>query len=82
MKKVLIVLILLLMLIGCGESSERSNINNKTTDERLVTIESTSEYAIEVDKKTRVMYVHYYRGGAVIMVDENGKPLRWEGKLK
>lgn len=82
MKKVLIVLILLLMLIGCGESSERLNISNKTTDKRLVTIESTSEYAIEIDKKTRVMYVHYYRGGAVIMVDENGKPLRWEGKLK
>lgn len=81
MKRVLIVLMLLLMLIGCGESSERPNIN-KTTNERLVTIETTSEYAIEVDKKTRVMYVHYYRGGAVIMVDENGKPLRWEGKLK
>ena len=82
MKKILIVLMLLLMLIGCGESSGRSNVSNKTTNERLVTIESTSEYAIEVDKKTKVMYVHYYRGGAVIMVDENGKPLRWEGKLK
>lgn len=82
MKKILIVLMLLLMLIGCGESPGKSNISNKTTDERLVIVESTSDYAIVVDKKTKVMYVHYYRGGAVIMVDENGKPLRWEGKLK
>jgi uncharacterized protein YcfL len=82
MKKILIVLILLLMLIGCGESSGRSNISNKTTDERLVIVESTSDYAIAVDKKTKVMYTHFYRGGATVMIDENGNPLLWEGELE
>ncbi len=81
MKKILIVLMLSLVFVGCGEPEE-PNIS-KTADKRLVTVETTSEYAIEVDKETKVMYVYHYRGGGMTyMVDENGRPLLWKGELE
>ena len=34
-----------------------------------------------VHKETRVMYITYYHGGTTVMLDEDGKPLIYEGEL-
>lgn len=87
MKKKLFCLLLLfilpvcLLFTGCS-----SKIENKQTEQHLmVCIDdfSIGGYGafILVHKETRVMYMTYYQGGTTVMLDEDGKPLIYEGEL-
>ena len=88
MKKLIAILMLAVMLVGCGASSESDAIDGeKSNQKRFVSVEKRSwAYEIMVDRETRVMYVvsdgSYNHGTFTVMVDENGKPLTWEGDLE
>lgn len=87
MKKLIVMLMLAVTLAGCGHSSE-SDIGDseKSNQDRFVLVEYALSYEIMVDRETRVMYVvsngAYNHGTFTVMVDENGKPLTWDGDLK
>lgn len=83
MKKMIIILLMAIMLAGCG-----TKIKDGTTEtqdvSRFVNIEQNSYgWKILVDKETGVMYAvsdgTYNRGIFTLLVDEEGKPLIWEG---
>ena len=87
MKKLIVMLMLVVTLVGCGNSSE-SDVRDgeKASQKRFVPIEIDWSYEIVVDRETRVMYAisngAYNHGTFTVMVDENGKPLIWEGDLE
>ena len=86
MKKLIVMLMLAVMLVGCGLSSESELDGDKSNVGRFVTVEKRVYYYIAVDRETKVMYTvsdgMYNRGTFTVMVDENGKPLTWEGDLE
>ena len=82
MKKIIILLLCLLSifsLCGCEE------VEYETTggSSMFVVVESTGSWYVVYHKETKVMYVvsngHYNLGTFTIMLDENGKPLLWQG---
>ena len=85
MKKLIAILMLAVMLVGCGSSSE-SDAGDGENQKRFVLVEHTWDYEIMVDSETKVMYVvsngSYNHGTFTLMVDENGKPLTWDGDLE
>ena len=87
MKKKLFCLLMILVLPVCllftGCSSD---IESKQTENHLmVCIDDfmIGGYGvfILVHKETRVMYLAYCKGGTTVMLDEDGKPLTYEGEL-
>lgn len=87
MKKFIVMLMLAVMLVGCGNSSESdARDGEKSNQKRFVPVEIDWSYEIVVDRETRVMYAisngTYNHGTFTVMVDENGKPLIWEGDLE
>ena len=87
MKKLIVMLMLVVTLAGCGNSSE-SDVRDgeKSSQKRFVPVEIAWLYEIVVDRETRVMYAvsngAYNHGTFTVMVDENGKPLTWDGDLE
>jgi uncharacterized protein YcfL len=79
MKKLIVLLLVLLMLVGCGKIKSESD-----KDERFVTIETSWNYLIVADCETGVMYAVsdgiHNRGTFTLLVDEDGNPLIWDGK--
>ena len=73
MKKMIIILLMAIMLTGCGTRSGTS---------RFIVLEKTNVWLIVADKETGVMYTVsngvYNHGTFTLLVDENGKPLVWE----
>lgn len=87
MKKLIVMLILTVMLVGCGNSGEFDvGDGEKSNQDRFVLVEYSLSCSIMVDRETRVMYAvsngAYNHGTFTVMVDENGKPLTWEGDLE
>lgn len=78
-------LALALTLIGCSDNEETSyRFVNEKTSYRFVKVYQLSSNSIYVDSETGVMYYWHsggYSGGLTVMVDENGKPLIWEGSV-
>lgn len=82
MKKILTLLTLCFMFIGCrvGNKSETINTSNQNSD--LVLIESVrttygsglSEVRTFCDTKEHVRYIAVGRGGITVMIDSVGKP--------
>ena len=87
MKKLIVMLMLVVTLAGCGSSGDSYVRDGEKSDQkRFVSVETTWSYFIMVDRETRVMYVvsngTYNHGTFTVMVDENGKPLTWDGDLE
>lgn len=81
MKRItLVVLLLLTVFTFCGCSSEKTE--NDNSEERFYCAIGGANNRVYVDRETDVMYFYRkqgYSGGLTVMVDENGKPLIWEG---
>lgn len=84
MKKILAVLILCLIsvfsLVGC---KDYDIVNDSNYEDKFIIICLKGENKIYVHKDTKVMYLFVKRGygaGLCVMVDENGKPLLWQGE--
>lgn len=70
-----------LFLSGCASSlPDKSNRDDFDTRMEVVYGHISSNHEIIVDKKTGVMYIAIYEGGICVMVDEDGKPLKYNGK--
>ena len=89
-KKILCLLLLLIMpifmLCGCSDTID-SAIGTEYTigDVCLVKVEESDCFCIFVHKETRVMYLantEQYRYGLTVMLNADGTPMIWEGKLK
>ncbi len=83
MKKVLAIVIVLLMLVGCAKTEK---VKEQSFVSRFMTVESTNAWRIVVDRETRVLYAvslgMYNIGVFTVLVDADGKPLLWEGELE
>lgn len=81
MKKMIIILLMAIMLTGCGATVDRET---QTETSRFMELERTYRWVIVADKETGVMYSvsngGYNQGTFTLLVDENGKPLIWEGE--
>ena len=85
MKRLITILLIVLMLTGCGTSADNSfkNGSKESVDaSRFVTVEDTWSWIIVVDRETGVMYAVsqgcYNMGTFTLLVDRDGKPLIWE----
>lgn len=94
MKKIIAILIVLIMslwlLCACadGETEQGYEYYNVYDGVTMVRIQQTNDFAIYVHKETKVMYIYSgggnntYQGGISPLIDENGKPLLYEGELE
>ena len=88
MKKIIfciLIFVLIFAFVGCEKETENGNDLYKVCENvSMVEVEKTQDFIIYVHKETKVMYLYenrYNRGGITIMLDENGKPLLWDGDL-
>ena len=86
LKRFLTLCLAFLLLVFCLSACETAEAE-KIDDDRIVVAKIETEvgaYRIMfVDKETGVVYLFVkdgYGGGLTVMVDENGKPLIWEGE--
>ena len=81
MKRMIIIVLMAIMLTGCGATVDRET---QTETSRFMELERTYRWVIVADKETGVMYSvskgGYNQGTFTLLVDENGKPLIWEGE--
>ena len=90
MKKVITILLIILILTGCGTSSEGELLKGESKEptdvSRFMTVEDTwsGVWRVVVDRETGVMYAvsmgSYNMGTFTLLVDREGKPLIWEGE--
>ena len=84
MKKMIAILLLSIMLAGCGEVSPVEKAEESVEISRFIEIERAIGWKIVADKETGVMYAvsngGYNTGNFTLLVDENGNPLIWEGE--
>ena len=86
-KKILLILLLLIMpvmvLCGCASEAKSSSSDNEHLFVAVdyFYVDSSYDYHVLVNKRTRVMYLSQDNGGIVVMVDAEGKPLLWKGDL-
>ena len=82
MKKLISILLMSVMLAGCGESIESDAGQGTETEKMFVLVESYPNFAVIADKNTGVMYSlsdgAYNRGTLTLLVDADGKPLIYE----
>lgn len=81
MKKVIAIILVALMLTGCGSSSMSGEME-KANSARFVKVIDCGKFDVYVDTATDVMYavssVAYNCGTVTLLVDREGKPLIWE----
>lgn len=87
MKKATAILLIMLMLTGCGTSAEntlKSENKEPVNVSRFVTVEDMWSWRVVADRETGVMYAvsmgTYNIGTFTLLVDREGKPLIWEGE--
>lgn len=83
MKRMIIILLMAIMLTGCAPTKVEGKSEEATTS-RFIELEVTLTWRVVADKETGVMYAvsdgGYNAGTFTLLVDENGKPLIWEGE--
>lgn len=89
MKKFCLILCLSILITGCASNkveSISSFAEEDVSNSRFLIVEDTNEFYIMVDKETGVMYAvskgMYNSGTFTVLLDESGKPLLYEGRLK
>ena len=86
MRKIIAVLLLAIMLTGCGEVSPVEKAEESVEISRFIEIERAIGWKIVADKETGVMYAvsngGYNMGNFTLLVDKNGNPLIWEGEAE
>lgn len=83
MKKIfLIILCLFAMCLSACTSIENEVSSEKVS--MFVIVETTRFWKVVYHRETKVMYAvslgSYNKGTFTLLVDENGKPLLWEGR--
>ena len=85
MKRMIIILLMAIMLTGCAPTEIEGKSEEATTS-RFIELEATLAWRVVADKETGVMYAvsngGYNVGTFTLLVDENGKPLIWEGEAE
>lgn len=84
-KRIVIVFVLCLIcvfnLFGCRTEVEYRETSSSSM---FVVVEVTGSWKVVYHKETKVMYAvsncRYNYGNFTLMVDENGKPLLWQGE--
>ena len=83
MKRLICILMLSLLLVGCGKSSESDAGAAAGEKSRFVCVEDSMGWRIMADRETGVMYVMSCginnTGTFTLMVDADGNPLIYEG---
>ncbi len=79
MKKIIAIIFIPLLLLGCDYSPEKENPSERS-EKRMICVESSMTTAVYVDSETGVMYFGRGAAGACVMVDEDGKPLIYKNK--
>lgn len=83
MKRMIIIMLMAIMMTGCATAKIEGRSEEVTTS-RFIELEDTYIFRVVADKETGVMYAvstgGYSRGVFTLLVDENGKPLIWEGE--
>lgn len=84
MKKILVILCLCLIsvfsLVGC---KDYNIVNDSNYEDKFMIIYLEYEDKIYVHKDTKVMYLFVksgYGAGLSVMLDQDGKPLLWQGE--
>ena len=89
MKRVIAMMILMFLLIssmfGCAARTENVDREYVVCDGvTMILVERGDYFYIYVHKETKVMYIgesNTYQGSIIIMLDEKGNPLLWDGDL-
>lgn len=78
---ILVIVIFALLVTGCKDVSRDIDWDEGST---MTIVETTLYYRIFVDKETRVMYISSYgqHGSPVTMVNADGTPRIWKGKIE
>lgn len=85
MKKLkLILVIVFVLIIPFGLVGCKNNVK-EIKEDRFIVVEkynNTNTFYILVDKETKVCYLQsIYYEGLTVLVDENGKPILYEGEI-
>lgn len=86
MKKIIISLIIITSIILVGLLAKNIIISESLAinESRFITIEEGSYFRIVYDTQTKVEYAvsegYYNRGTLTLLVDQDGKPLLYEGE--
>ena len=79
-KMIVILLIVMAMLTGCGATVEKKETSSSKS--MFVLVEEADSWDVVYHKDTRVMYAvamgWYNRGTFTVLVDAEGKPMLWE----
>lgn len=78
-KMIVILLIVMTMLTGCGATVEKKEISSSKS--MFVLVEKTDWWHVVYHKDTKVMYavsMGGYNGTFTVLVDKEGKPMLWE----
>ena len=85
MKKIFILLLILIMPImlfaGCGNADKKYVEESMFVVVEHLNISGDCLIYVLVHKETKVMYMTGYDGGFVVMLNEDGTPMLWEGEL-
>lgn len=83
MKKLISILLLSVMLAGCGTSSVPDAGQAVPETSSFVLVEKYPYFQVIAVRETGVMYIMsdglYNRGTFTLLVDADGKPMIWEG---
>ena len=81
-KMIVSLLIVMVMLTGCGATVEKKKTSSSKS--MFVLVEDAGSWNVVYHKDTKVMYAvsmgGYNRGTFTVLVDAEGKPMLWKGE--